>query len=148
MGLNAIWSSWVAACMTARTMDFRERALYHQIHPLKLLTDWSSGFGAAYLLWQHRLVAGLVLGLIPPLVVSVLLMRWADLERYKISRFGRYVACYMTRSMELLRLAGAVLLWVGAWYHIPLLLVGGVAVVLVAWARGKLWPGSPPDAAA
>lgn len=100
-----------------------------------------------YLLWQQRLAAGLLLGLIPPIAVSVPLMCWADLERLKASPFGRYVARYMTRGMALLRLGGAVLLWLGAWYHIPLLLVGGVGVVLVAWARGKLWPGLPPDPA-
>jgi hypothetical protein len=85
-------------------MSFRERVLYHQIHALKLLTDWSAGFAAAYLLWQHRLAAGLLLGLIPPIVISILLMRWADLEPLKASPFGRYVSRYMTRGMELLRL--------------------------------------------
>jgi hypothetical protein len=46
----------------------------------------------------------------------------------------------MTRSMEAVRLAGAAVLCVGAWYHIPLLLAAGMAIVVTAWARGKLWP--------
>ncbi len=37
-------------------MDFREKQLYHQIHPAKLFTDWSAGFIALYFLWQHNLV--------------------------------------------------------------------------------------------
>jgi len=31
-------------------MTNREKVLYHQIHPLKLLTDWSTGAVSFYLL--------------------------------------------------------------------------------------------------
>jgi hypothetical protein len=40
-------------------MEFTERVLYHQIHPLKLLTDVSTAFIATALLWNHRLGAWL-----------------------------------------------------------------------------------------
>ena len=41
-------------------MTREEKLLYHQIHPLKLLTDWTAGFAALPLLWRHRLRAALV----------------------------------------------------------------------------------------
>lgn len=42
------------------SMTLRERALYHQIHPVKLAVDWSAGLVSAVLLWRHRLAAALL----------------------------------------------------------------------------------------
>lgn len=128
-------------------MDFREKALYHQIHPLKLLTDWASAVVAAYLLWQHHLLRALLVGLLPPAAVSALLIRYADRESSKVSRVGRYVRRYMTPAMEVLRLTGGVLFWVGAWLHMWVFALGGLALVVLAWMRGRLWPGSMSDPA-
>ena len=72
-------------------MTLNERALYHQIHPLKLATDWGTAFGAAFLFWQHRPGFAPLLGFIPSVVVSIVLITWIDLERYRDSSFGRYV---------------------------------------------------------
>lgn len=130
----------VLATKGLATMDLRERVLFHQIHPLKLVVDWVSGLVCAWLLWKHRLSAALVVGLIPPVVASAVLMRWANLNQLRESRLGRYVSRHMTRSMEAARLAGMILLGVGAWYHRVVLMVVGVAVILAAWARGKLVP--------
>jgi hypothetical protein len=80
----------------------------------------------------------LAIGLISPILASVLLMHGADLEPLKNSAFGRYVDRYMTRSIEIIRLLGMVVLCLGAWYHISILLLLGVAVILAEWARGKL----------
>jgi len=124
-------------------MDLREKSLYHQIHPAKLVVDWSTALASSVFFWQHRLVAGLLLGLCPPLIATILIVRVADLERFKASLFGRYVARYMTRSAEAARLLGIIVFWLGAWYHVRWLLVIGMAVILLAWARGKLWPGEP-----
>jgi hypothetical protein len=121
-------------------MEFRERALYHQIHPLKLVTDGATALGAAALLWQHRLVDALLLGFVPSLAVSAFLIRCADLEPYRRSPLGQYVARSMTRLMEAVRLGGLALLWGGAWVHRPLLMALGLAVILFAWLRGKLSP--------
>jgi hypothetical protein len=78
-------------------MDFREKQLYHQIHPAKLFTDWSTGFIALYFLWQHNLVVALVIMFVPAITVSLLMVRYLDLEKYKQSPFGRYVRVYMSR---------------------------------------------------
>ncbi len=129
-------------------MTFREKALYHQVHPLKLLTDAVAVIGAGYFLWQHLLSAALLVAFIPPIFVSALVMWWTNLASLKASRVGRYLARYMTRSIELARLGGAAIAGFGAWYHMSLLVIAGLAVIVVAWARGILWPNSSPDVAA
>jgi hypothetical protein len=43
--------------------------------------DWSTGLLALYLLWRHQLAAGGVVMLVPPAVVSWLVIRYANLER-------------------------------------------------------------------
>ena len=119
-------------------MDTRERVLYHQIHPAKLLTDWTTAAVTCVLFWKHHLLAGLLLGLIPSLVATWALLRWADLEPYRTSRVGRYVERHMTRAMEGLRLVGMVVVWVGSWYHLPGAMVLGLLVILAGWS----WSGS------
>jgi hypothetical protein len=64
-------------------LTLKERILYHQIHPSKLATDWSSGVMAALLFWQHRQALGLLVGLAPSVVVSPFLIQFADLGQWK-----------------------------------------------------------------
>jgi hypothetical protein len=116
----------------------REKGLYHQIHPAKLLTDWCAGGIALYLLWRHELATALVVMLIPPPVASWLVIRSANLEPYRESPLGRYVARYMTHAMEAVRLVGMVVMAVGAWDRSPPGVVLGAAVVLFGWLRGVL----------
>jgi len=117
-------------------MRFAERALYHQIHPLKLFTDVSTAFIAAALLWTHRFGEAMVVGFVPAIVVSAALLRWADLEPYRASRFGRYVSGFMTRRVEAARFAGLVPLWGGAWFRSPLAMAAGVAWIAGCWLWG------------
>jgi len=117
-------------------MTFAERVLYHQIHPLKLFTDVSTAFVAAWLLWLHRFGEAMVVGFVPAIVVSAALLRWADLEPYRASRFGRYAAGFMTRRVEAARFAGLVPLWGGAWFHSPLAMIAGVAWIAGCWLWG------------
>jgi len=121
-------------------MDFREKQLYHQIHPLKLFTDWSLGFIALYFVWQHEWIIALLLMFVPGVVVSLLMVHYIDLEAYKQSPFGRYVRMYMSRFIEAIRLAGYVVMCLGAWYHIAWLLPVGIVIILLGWLRGLLLP--------
>jgi hypothetical protein len=83
--------------VTAQAMDFRERKLYHQIHPLKLATDIGVTPISLYLLWQRRIAPAIVVGFVPPVVVSVVMMIWPpDLERLKRTALGQYISKYMT----------------------------------------------------
>ena len=63
-----------------RPLTPKEKYVFHQIHPLKLLTDWSTGLIALYLLWRHELAVAIIIMLVPPPVASWLVMRYADLE--------------------------------------------------------------------
>lgn len=112
--------------------------LYHQIHPVKLLTDWGAGLAVLPLLWHHRLRPALLVCFVPGFIVSGALMRWANLEPYKQSAFGRYVKRSMTRKMEAVRLIGYLLMALGAWYRRPVLIPGGLLVILFGWFHGWL----------
>ncbi len=122
-------------------MNARERYLYHQIHPVKLSADWGAGLFSLYPLWQHKLIPALLIMLIPPLFVSFIVMRFVDLEPYRQSAFGTYIAQHMTCTAEIIRLAGMVIMALGAWYHRFVIIAVGLAVVLAGWLKGKLLPG-------
>ncbi len=121
-------------------MTLQEKSLYHQIHPFKLFTDWSTGIFALYLLWEQNLIAALSVALIPPIVASLLLVQFVDLEKHKQSAFGKYVSQYMTRNMQVLRFVGYFIAAIGAWYHMPWLIPLGLFTILFGWFKGVIFP--------
>jgi len=123
-------------------MNLKEKALYHQIHPIKLLTDWFTGFIAVYFLWLHNLITGLLIMIVPASLVTFLLIRFVDLEKYKESRFGKYISQYMTRTTEVIRFTGYLLMGLGAWLHLLWLILVGLVTILLAWFRGIIFPGT------
>lgn len=76
----------------------------------------------------------------PSLVASVMIIRYANIEKYADSRFGRYLAKYMSGTMQAVRLGGQFVVWFGAWYHMPWIIGTGLLIVMLAWLRGKLIP--------
>lgn len=121
-------------------MKLQEKTLYPQIHPLKLFTDLSEGIAALPPLWQNNLLTALLIMFVPPILVSFILIRFVNLEKYKQSSFGKYVHQYMTHSVEMIRFAGYVLMAAGAWYHYAWLIPIGFLVVVLAWLRGIFFP--------
>lgn len=121
-------------------MTPQEKTLYHQIHPLKLATDSSAEIISLYLFWKHKLLAGLIVFLVPPIISSTLLMRFANLEPYKQSAFGTYIEKYMTPPVVAIRVAGTIVTHIGAWYRRPALIPLGLGIVLLGWLRGLLSP--------
>lgn len=119
-------------------MNFQEKKLYHQIHPLKLFTDWVTAVIALYLLWSQQIVAALIIMLAPSISVSIIIMRYVDLEKIKFSSFGRYIQKYMTRSMEIVRIIGFTVMVLGAWFHLASFVLCGFIIILAGWFRGKL----------
>lgn len=117
-------------------MQLKDQILYHQIHPAKLLTDGAAGIICLYSLWQHRLPLALLIAVIPPLVASALVIRFADFESLKRSAFGTYVGVHMTPAMQALRLFGFLVMAAGAWYHAPSAMLLGFGVVLAGWLKG------------
>ena len=67
-------------------MNFREKKLYHQIHPLKLATDIGMTPISLFFFWHHHILRALLVGFVPPVHVSAAMMIWPpDLERLKNS---------------------------------------------------------------
>ncbi|TME91925.1 MAG: hypothetical protein E6I52_26065 [Chloroflexi bacterium] len=89
-------------------------------------------------LWRRRLVAGLFVRYASPVVGSVLVLRFADVERLSSSRGGQYVLQHMPPAMVALRLAGDTLMAVGAWKHRPVWLAVGLLLVVLGWSDGIL----------
>ena len=121
-------------------MTPREKSLYHQIHPLKLGTDISAEFISLYLFWGRKLNAGLAVCLIPSVIVSALIMKFANLEKCKQSSFGKYMHTYMTPAAVILRILGTIVSHIGAWYRRPTLIPLGWMLVLLGWLRGRWGP--------
>ena len=123
-------------------MTLQEKILFHQIHPAKLITDGGAGLLALYFFWQKELLLALLLALLPSLVVSILLIRFANLEKYRESSSGMYIQRYMNHPLELIRLSGYVLMALGAWYHVIWPIPFGFSAILLAWLRGVIFPGT------
>ena len=123
-------------------MTPQEKRLYHQIHPLKLATDISAEIISLYLFWKHKLLVGMLVILVPPVIASTLIMRLANLETYKQSAVGRYIRDYMTPFAVTIRILGTVITHVGAWNRKPALIPLGLITVLLGWLQGKLLPNT------
>ena len=95
-------------------MRLQEKSLYHQIHPAKLFTDWSTALIALVPFWHHNLLLALLIAFVPSIIASRVIIRFVDLEKYKQSPFGKYVKQYMTRTIEAIRFIGSRVMAVGA----------------------------------
>lgn len=121
-------------------MTLQEKALYHQIHPLKLGTDIISAVVSVYFLWIHNLPAALLVMFLPAFMASAILINATDFTWIRDSAVGRYLKWSMTPAMQALRLAGMLPVSLGAWFHQPLLIALGLAMVLFGWLRGLIFP--------
>jgi hypothetical protein len=120
-------------------MDLQEKKLYHQIHPFRLMTDIGSALMFLFFLWGRRLVLAIVVGFVPPVIVSVAMMIWPPgLERLKRSALGRYISKHMTPSIEVVRLLALVPMAWGAWVHNSWLIMLGCVILLLAWCNGLI----------
>jgi hypothetical protein len=125
--------------VTPETMNFREKKLYHQIHPLKLGTDIGVTPIFLFFLWHHQIAHALLVGFVPPVLVSAAMMIWPpDLERLKNSSLGNYVSKYMTPTIEAVRFPTLVPMGWGAWSHKFSLIGLGLLVLLLAWCNGLI----------
>jgi len=122
-------------------MHFRDKILYHQIHPLKLGTDAAAAVISLWFFWNHQLLPALILHIAPPLIASFFLICFVDLELQRRSRFGRYVKRMMSHTVEAIRLAGDIVMVFGAWYHSFAIIAGGLVIVIGAWLSGFIPEG-------
>ena len=54
-----------------------------------------------------------------PILASILIIRYADLEPYKRSQPGRYIEKYMTKKMQGVRFADNLIMMLNARYRRP-----------------------------
>jgi hypothetical protein len=120
-------------------MTLQERILYHQVHPLKLLTDVTTAVLSLWLLAEGRLALALLVMFLPPVIVSVVVMRSVSLEDIKASALGRYVLRYMTPATTFFRAAGMLIMALAAWRHQWGAVAAGAGIVFCAWGRGLLY---------
>ena len=119
-------------------MTFAEKKLYHQIHPLKLATDISASVITLYLFWFHYFWLALLLHFLLPIIGTIFVINFSNLEKQKNSVLGKYIKKYMTGLIETLRLVGDIITIFGAWYHSWLIIVLGLLIIVIAWLNGKL----------
>lgn len=117
-------------------MNLIEKNLYQQIHPVRLAVDWGSGFFSCYLFWHQEIAGALIIAFIPSLFVSMIVMRFVDLEKIKNSAFGRYYKRTYKQSIDLYRFGGFVIMALGSWYHSLPGAAVGLAVIVVTWTYG------------
>jgi len=117
-------------------MTLQEKNLYQQIHPVRLTTDWTTGIAACYLFWIHELWLGVILSFAPSLVISLLVIRFADLEKIKSSTFGAYFKRTYNRTVDLIRFAGFVILAGGSWFHFTQAIAAGFLIIVGTWIYG------------
>jgi len=84
-------------------MNFADKVLYHQIHPLKLATDILASLESLYFFWQHKLFIGLIL-------ISTAYRSWIGYCR-------RWMADWRRQSLK--TIASAPMGW--GWAQCPLL---------------------------
>jgi hypothetical protein len=96
------------------------------------VTDALAAVLSLYYLWGHDLSLAIVAATVPPLIATALVLRFADLKALKQSTFGAYVKRYMTPAMQLLRVVGFLIMAVAAWNHVPVAILAGLAVIVVA----------------
>src|SRR5215475_13055177 len=111
-------------------MNFADKVLYHQIHPLKLGTDILASLVSLYFFWQHKLLTGLILHLAPPIIASLAIIYAFDLDPQRQSAFGRYLKRTMTHAIEAIRLIGDIVMVLGAWFYSIPLIGAGLAIVV------------------
>lgn len=119
-------------------MTPRDKLLYHHAYPAKLAVDIVCAVSAGWLLWEQHLLRAAAVGLVPPVIASLLVLQFVDLERVKQSPLGRYVGRHMSLALHTTAVIGVVIFWLAAWYRSIFYSVVGLLVVTFAWVRGPL----------
>lgn len=103
-----------------------------------MLVDWSSGITACYFFWEKEIVAGALIAFLPSLIVSLIVVRFANLEKLKNSSFGRYYQRNYSKTVDLIRFVGFITMATGSWYHAVPFIATGFLVIISTWMYGLL----------
>src|SRR5699024_8686045 len=109
--------------------------LYHQIHPLKLLTDWITGVISLYILWSHQIVTALIVMFVPSILVSIIIMKYVNLEKLKNSSFRNYIQGRMKKVVVIVRFIVCAIMILCAWFNLIWLILCALIIILARWFR-------------
>lgn len=115
-----------------------EDALVHQVHPVKLSADIAAAVVSTAFLWRRRLLAGLMIRYVPPMIASALVLAFADLDRLRYTAAGAYAVRHMPDGAVAIRFAGDTLMAAASWRRSRLGLALGAAAVAAGWSHGLL----------
>lgn len=121
-------------------MTTQERLLYQQIHPIKVIADIVTALIALVLMWNRLWLPAMLVIVVLPNAATMLVISRANLEPLKKSALGDYVKQYMTFWVDMARSAGLAVMIVGAWLHMPLVILVGLLIVAAAWLNGVFFP--------
>ncbi len=119
-------------------MTLQEKNLYQQIHPARLITDWASGIAACFLFWHNDIWLGVALSFGPSLIVSLLVIHFADLDKIQRSKFGEYFRRTYNKKVDLIRFAGFVVAAGASWWQNIPGIAAGFVVILGTWIYGLI----------
>lgn len=121
-----------------------EDLVLHQIRWAKLAADVGAEVVSLPLIWTGRRTSGLAVHFLVPAVASAFLLR-ADITRLRSTRRGKYVLEHMPPGAQAVRLAGDVVMTVGAWRRDARLIAAGVLVVVAGWSHGLIVRAPAPS---
>ncbi|MBI3627042.1 hypothetical protein HY224_03280 [Candidatus Uhrbacteria bacterium] len=118
------------------TITQEEKILYHQVHPLKLIIEWSGALLALYFFWQGEMWKGIFMAFLPAVFSSWLVIQWADFKSIKNTHLGQNFKHYLAKHLKALRMLGYLLTVLGAIYNSTSTVTFGLAVIITSWFTG------------
>ena len=109
-------------------MTFSEKLLYHHNHPAKLAADAVCLLVAAMLIWQQHLYRAIAVGVGGPLLASALVLAVMTVSPART----------LTWPLVALRVAGACVVVLAAWYRSVLWCIVGIAIIAFDLVRRRM----------
>jgi hypothetical protein len=134
----------LAAAMPERVMTsmrLADKAVVHQVHPVKIGADVTASVISNTLLWKGRPKPAITVRLLLPVAGSLAVLSLADLDPLAASQAGRYVLAHRPASAQAVRLAGDALMGLGAHRRSAALLMTGALVIAAGWSHAA-WPAN------
>jgi len=109
-------------------MTFSDKLLYHHNHPAKLAADGICLIAGAVLIWQQHLYRAIAVGVGGPLLASAVVLAFVTVPPSRT----------LTWPIVALRVAGALVFWIGAWYRSVFWCAVGIVIIAFDAVRGRL----------
>ena len=109
-------------------MTFGEKLLYHHNHPAKVAMDVVCLVVAGVLIWQQHLYRAMAVGIGGPLIASAIVLAFMGVSAHRT----------LTWPVVAIRIAGAFVFWLGAWYRSVFWCFVGVLIITFDLVRRRL----------